>query len=156
MKKINSSARRRSILGSIDREYTLEEIAIITRAAPAKLLGLKSKGHLGVGADADVSVYDIDPTKLDPSRDYRKIRKSFRRSLYTVKDGQIVAKEGEIVATPTGKTFWVEPHVPEDMKLKIQQQLESSFDDFYTVKMENYKIAESYLTRSAPVKCDTP
>ena len=34
-------------------------ICIITRAGPAKCLGLKDKGHLGVGADADVTVYDM-------------------------------------------------------------------------------------------------
>ena len=42
------------------REYTLDEIAIVTRAGPARLLGLRRKGHLGVGADADVTVYDRD------------------------------------------------------------------------------------------------
>ena len=53
---------RLSTLASIEREYTLEEIAIMTRAAPAKLLGLKDRGHLGAGAIADVAVYRKDRT----------------------------------------------------------------------------------------------
>ena len=45
---------------AIDREYTFEEIAIMTRAAPAKLLGLTDRGHLGAGAIADIAVYRRD------------------------------------------------------------------------------------------------
>ncbi len=44
-------------LADLDREYTLNEIAIITRAGPARILGLKHKGHLGPGADADITIY---------------------------------------------------------------------------------------------------
>ena len=44
-------------LASITREYTLTEIAIMTRAAPARLLGLIDRGHLGPGARADIAIY---------------------------------------------------------------------------------------------------
>ena len=39
-------------------EYTLNEIAIMTRAAPAKILGLDKKGNLSNGSDADITIYD--------------------------------------------------------------------------------------------------
>ena len=52
--------RARSGLGDLSREYTLAEIAIITRAGPARILGLSQKGHLGPGADADVTIYAPD------------------------------------------------------------------------------------------------
>ncbi len=52
-----AGVRKRTVLGDLTREYTLDEIAIITRAAPAQILGLDAKGHLGVGADADVTIY---------------------------------------------------------------------------------------------------
>lgn len=39
-------ALERSTLKDLDREYTLNEIAIITRAGPARILGLSVKGHL--------------------------------------------------------------------------------------------------------------
>ena len=35
---------------------------IITSAGPARALGLSQKGHLGVGADADVTMYPASPT----------------------------------------------------------------------------------------------
>ena len=50
-------ALKRIVLPDLDREYTLYEIAIITSAGPARALGLTQKGHLGVGADADVAIY---------------------------------------------------------------------------------------------------
>src|SRR5690349_6408694 len=58
LRRANTKAIRSTVLlDDLDREYTLGEIAIITRAGPARLLGLAHKGHLGVGADADVTVY---------------------------------------------------------------------------------------------------
>ena len=40
MKKINKKARRKALLSALEREYTLYEIAIVTRAGQAKVLGL--------------------------------------------------------------------------------------------------------------------
>ena len=57
LKRVPPKVLQRSTLKDLDREYSLYEIAIITRAAPARMLGLSHKGHLGVGADADVAVY---------------------------------------------------------------------------------------------------
>src|SRR4029078_2812721 len=57
LKKLSPKALKRIVLPELDREYTLSEIAIITSAGPARALGLPQKGHLGVGADADGTVY---------------------------------------------------------------------------------------------------
>ncbi|NIQ05587.1 MAG: formylmethanofuran dehydrogenase subunit A, partial [Candidatus Korarchaeota archaeon] len=67
-RRINRRARSRSLLPSIDRELTFYEIAIMTRAGQAKALGLKNKGHLGIGADADIAIYDMNPETTDPSK----------------------------------------------------------------------------------------
>src|SRR5881409_2757329 len=63
LKQVNQKLVAGSALADgLAREYTLSEIAIVTRAGPARLLGLSDKGHLGVGADADVTIYANDPT----------------------------------------------------------------------------------------------
>ena len=49
---------KHTILKDIKREYTMSEIATMTRSAPAKILGLRNKGSLSEGADADITVYD--------------------------------------------------------------------------------------------------
>ena len=57
-RRINPDARSTRRSPSLEREYSLYEIAIMTRAGPARSLGLKDRGHLGAGAAADITVYD--------------------------------------------------------------------------------------------------
>jgi len=151
MSRMNQSAARKTILQSLEREYSFEEIAIVTRAGTAKALGLKAKGHLGVGADADISIYRINPKEIDPSRDYRAVRKALRRAAYTVKDGQIVVKDGEIKEVVQGRTFWIDSRVPKDLEEKMYRELSKSFREYYTVSIENYFISEGELARSSPI-----
>ncbi len=56
-KKLNQKARSRSCLGELSRQYTLSEIAAMTRSGPARCLGMPHKGSLAVGADADIVLY---------------------------------------------------------------------------------------------------
>jgi formylmethanofuran dehydrogenase subunit A len=149
--KINKTAKARLNLPAIDREYSLHEIATITRAATAKSLGLESKGHLGLGADADIAVYEIEPMKLDPSKDYKAVRRAFAHANYTIKDGRVVVKNGEVVRSVQGRTFWTKPKVSEDIRQTMVSDLKSKFDDYYTVRMANYPIEERYLTVSQPI-----
>jgi formylmethanofuran dehydrogenase subunit A len=149
--KINKTAKARLNLPAIDREYSLYEIATITRAATAKSLGLESKGHLGPGADADIAIYDIEPAKLDPSKDYKAVRRAFAHANYTIKDGRIVVKKGEVVRSVQGRTFWTKPKISEDIRQTMMSDLEPKFDDYYTVRMTNYPIEERYLTVSQPI-----
>ena len=87
IRRVNGQAMKRTVLlDDLDREYTLDEIAIITRAGPARLLGLRDKGHLGVGADADITIYD--------DRDDREAM--FAAPRYVLKDGHPVVEDGEL------------------------------------------------------------
>ncbi len=86
-------------LRSIARELSLDEIAILTRAAPARLLGLAERGHLGVGAAADIAVY----------REAADREAMFTTPEYVFKDGTLVARAGRVMATPVGGTHFVEP-----------------------------------------------
>ena len=86
-------------LPSIAREYTLNEIAIMTRAAPAKLLGLKDRGHLAPGAMADIAVYT-------PGRDKAQM---FREAALGCKLGVLVVRGGRVFAEAFGRAFTVTP-----------------------------------------------
>jgi len=154
MKKISKRARHRSLLPTIDREYTFSELAIATRAGQARSLGLKQKGHLGVGADADIAIYNINPEQVDISRQYKLVRKAFKNAAYTIKDGQIVVKDGEIVKPIEGKTFWVKPELSNPV-LEISPRLKEAFEDYYTVQYENYIVPEHHLAVSHPVSVKT-
>src|SRR4029077_4238109 len=47
VRRLPDKAQYRIVLADLDREYTLNEIAIITSAGPARSLGLTRKGQLG-------------------------------------------------------------------------------------------------------------
>jgi len=150
MRKMNKRARQKSLLSTIDREYTFYEVAIATRAGQARALGLKHKGHLGLGADADVAIYNVDPTSVEPSKDYQLIRRAFKHAAYTVKGGEIVVKNGEIVKSVDGKTFWVDVETSPSVD-EFAPRLKQVFEDYYTVQYENYVVPEHYLAISCPV-----
>ena len=152
LKRLPRLARARTNLKDIDREYTFYELAISTRAATAKILGLSNKGHLGVGADADIAVYNINPKEVNPSVDYKLVRQAFSRAYLTMKDGEIVVKDGEIVAAPVGRTYWVNTKAPKDVEDVVIPEVQKLFEDYYTVRFENYYIPESYLACSAPIQ----
>jgi formylmethanofuran dehydrogenase subunit A len=149
LKRINPRARSRSLLTSIDRELSFYEIAMMTRAGQAKALGLKNKGHLGVGADADIAIYNVNPEKIDASRKYRTVRRAFKRAAYTIKTGKIVVKNGEVLKHVEGATMWL--NVQSSEPVKITEDMKRRFREYWTVEYENYPVAEDYLKISNPI-----
>ena len=97
LEKCHKKAQKKSLLPSIKRELSLYELAIVTRAGQAKALGLKNKGHLGVGADADVAIYNINPETTDIAKKYKSARKAFKNAAYTIKDGKILRKAKSLI-----------------------------------------------------------
>ncbi len=128
---INKGAAAASVLSSIDREYTLYEIATMTRAAPARSLGLKNRGHLGGGAIADITVYNNINNK----------EKMFEKPLYVFKNGEEIVKNGKIVKVVTGGTHTLRP----DYDKSIEKSLKKYFDRYMTVKLGNFKIDDDEI-----------
>lgn len=153
LERIPGAAKRRINLDSIDRELTFSEIAVMTRAGPAKALGMKNKGHLAPGADADLTLYSIDPKSQDPSSDYKKLMREFSSASCVLKEGEIVVNNGCVVKSTQGRTFWVKPNVPHDRLTSTMAEVESKFSDYYTMRMDNYFVQERYLER--PVSSQT-
>jgi formylmethanofuran dehydrogenase subunit A len=136
LRRANTRAIRRTVLlDDLEREYTLEEIAIVTRAGPARLLGLSHKGHLGPGADADVTIYD--------EREDRE--EMFAMPRYVIKGGRVVVRDGELVEALSGDLLRVAaPHDP-----AVEDVLRAQFEEHYTVQFENYPVREPWLLEPA-------
>jgi formylmethanofuran dehydrogenase subunit A len=131
LKTLPPGVRQRTLLASLDREYTLDEIAIITRAAPARILGLERKGHLGPGADADITIYNSNPD----------IQRMFELPRYVIHAGEVVVEDGEIRSTPNGRLFHVAPEYDESAVAHIRQW----FEQHYTIQFSNYPVSDHYL-----------
>jgi len=145
MSKFHESVPKRTTLATVDREMNWSDIAIMTRAAPAKVLGLSDKGHLGIGADGDVAIYDLNPDTIDPSSEHAKVKKALISALYTIKGGEVVVKDGSIIATPEGRTYWVNPKVPQSYTDKMMPSLVDKFKNYYTVNLANYIVQDEYV-----------
>lgn len=145
MEKIHKFATERSTLAGIDREWSIYEVAISTRAAPAKILGLDDvKGHLGVGADADIAVFNLDPTKKNLADDPELIIKTFGQSYLTFMRGEQVAKKGVIGKTPHGKIWTVHPELNEPLWERMNKELEDMMTRWYAHSFHNYPVPDRY------------
>jgi formylmethanofuran dehydrogenase subunit A len=126
LKTLPDRFRESSSLADLTREYSLFEIAIITRAAPARMLGLSQKGHLAPGADADIVVYALQD-------DWQTM---FETPRYVLKAGQVLIDHGEIRETPTGETLSVAPEYDEQSLPVIR----AWFEEMSTLKFSNYPV----------------
>ena len=129
--RLHPEVAAQAALRSITRELTLYEIAIMTRAAPARLLGLQDRGHLGVGAAADIAVY----------REQADREAMFSVPEYVFKDGALVAGAGRITALPVGGTHFVEP----DYDTAIEKTLRKHFASHGSVNFDHVAISHDEL-----------
>ncbi|MBX9788921.1 MAG: formylmethanofuran dehydrogenase subunit A [Pirellulales bacterium] len=126
MEKLSARVKNRITLPEIDREYTLYEIATAMSAGPARALGLPQKGNLGIGADADLVIYNA----------HADVAQMFGHPRYVIKGGEIVIEDGDIRETPQGREFLVKPACDPETDAFIRPL----FEDCYTMSFENYPV----------------
>ncbi|MFN3919890.1 MAG: formylmethanofuran dehydrogenase subunit A [Methylohalobius sp.] len=129
--RLHPEAQKMTTLASIEREYSLYEIAIMTRAGPAELIGLSDRGHLGAGAVADITVYTPRENKEE----------MFAKPDYVFKDGRLVVKDGQVVEVSWGTTHVVKPAYDPG----IEKRLAEYFDRHLTMKLDNFVIRAEEL-----------
>ena len=138
LEALPKSVAKMTSLAEIEREYTLAEIATMTRAAPAKLLGTADRGHLGAGAVADISVYRPGDDKAA----------MFAKAAYVLKDGDVVVKDGTVVKHKFGRALTLRPEPDKAMKTRLDRY----FDDKYGLKSRWFEVPEGALGRDEPFK----
>ena len=124
--KLNLDAQAMSNLNSLNREYSLYDIAIMTRAGAAKLIGLNDRGHLSVGAGADITVYT----------DQADREAMFAKPDYVFKDGELVVKDGKVVKVVWGATHTTKP----SFDIGVEKDLKDYFNQYHTMQLDNFKI----------------
>lgn len=138
---LNKDAAAVSTLRSIKREYSLYDIAVMTRAAPARILGLKNRGHLGPDAAADITVYTEHANK----------ERMFEKPDYVFKDGELVVRRGKITNVTWGATHVVRP----EYHPGIEKKLKSHFENYQGMSMENFVIRESDFPNDGRFRAQT-
>jgi formylmethanofuran dehydrogenase subunit A len=129
--RVNQKAMAKTRLRDLDREYSLYEIAIISRAAPARALGLKNKGHLGTGADADITIYD----------EHADREQMFSTPRYVIKSGMMIIQDHEFIGDHEGRLL----HVVPQYDAQIAETVRPFFEDYYSIEFDNYAVSDEYL-----------
>ena len=129
--QINIDAQKISNLKSIKRTYSFYEIAIMTRAAPAKILGLNDRGSLKPGSIADISIYK-------PQKNFEKM---FKNAEYVFKNGVEIVRKGKVLRhfkTSTKCLNLCYDH-------KIHKKIKDWFDNYYSLNLSDFEIDENYF-----------
>lgn len=119
LEKLPEEARALTTPGAIKREYMCNDIAVMTRAAPAALLGLRDRGHLRPGARADVALYR-------PGADRAQ---TFRAAAYVHKDGDLVVRDGEVARYRFGRAV----HVAAPVEAQMRKRMRDYYEDRWPV-----------------------
>ncbi|RPI88364.1 MAG: formylmethanofuran dehydrogenase subunit A [Chloroflexi bacterium] len=131
LKSVHNAASQRTGIGSIEREYSISEVIAMTSTGPARALGLLDRGHLGVGACADIRCYR-------PSSDHEYM---FTNPAWVMKDGQVCVRDGRFEPLPEGHTLVVQP----EEGLHPQGEVDRLFESFSPDYLNQYKLSTGSL-----------
>lgn len=142
MKDMNNEFLNNNSLSNNDKVLNFSEFVCLTRASPAKSLGLANiKGNLGLGADGDLNILDININEIDISKQYEEFRTALSNIDYVIKSGIIVKKQNEFNLNPIGSIFWSNGKT----KIKEKDFIMSKKKDFYqkysSVFYDSYKVS---------------
>jgi formylmethanofuran dehydrogenase subunit A len=137
---IHHAGMERTGLNTLDREYSLGEIFTMTSYGPARALGLTDRGHLGVGALADLRCY----------RRQADIKDMFSHPSWVMHRGRIVFREGELFNQAGGEILVVRP----DWDRGRMDRIYRALSEVVTVPPEEYGLGENVdLSGSREVPC---
>ncbi len=129
MKDMNKEFLKNNKLHNSDKCLTFNELVILTRASPAKSLGLGSiKGNLGVGADADINILGINIRDINLEKDFETLKTAFSNIEYVIKAGKKIKKEENIDLESNGLIYWTEGKIE---KKEANKLILSKKEDFY-------------------------
>lgn len=134
MERLHPEAVAMSLLKDLKTEFSLYDIAIMTRTAAAKMLGLHDRGKLSIGSIADIAVYD----KKD------NVEAQFSLAHLVFKNGVLVVKHGEVQHKHYGTTQVI--NLPFDKK-PIERELQNYYNQFYSLHLDNFKISDVSQTQ---------
>jgi formylmethanofuran dehydrogenase subunit A len=138
--ELPKDAMEMTTLPAITREYDWPEIAVMTRAAPARLLGLADRGHLGPGARADIAIYRPGPDKAA----------MFRNAALVFKDGVLIMRDGVPLRSHFGKALYAKTVFDPAIVRRLAAYYETSFGVSHEAFDVVPEALEALALRSSP------
>lgn len=134
LERIHPDVTAFTLLKSLKKEFSLHEIAVMTRSAAARLLGLADRGHLRPGAIADVAIYIERDDKA----------KMFATADLVFKNGVRVVQDGEIIQRLPGAAQIIRPVFDH----RIERNIQSYFDRFYSLSLDHFAVNDALFSHT--------
>jgi formylmethanofuran dehydrogenase subunit A len=139
LRRVNPAGTQKTGLGEIEREYRLDEIFAMTSWGPARALGLADRGHLGIGALADLRCY----------RKQENLQTMFAHPAWVMRRGRVVVQDGLLAAQDRSGLVVVRPEWDEDRRPRI----EAALSDLVSVPVEEYGLGAGGQPGAKEVPC---
>jgi len=141
MKDMDADFLKDNSLSSNDKVLTFNDFVILTRSSPAKSLGIGSiKGNLGLGADGDLNVLNLNLNDVDVLKDVETLKKALENIEFVIKSGEIIKNQEKFNMNGSGKIFWASGKAEkEDSKLVLTKKKEF-YQKYYSIFYDSYDL----------------
>ncbi len=140
MENMNNEFKQDNPIFSIENIFSINDLIIITRASPAKSLGLGDiKGNLGIGADADINILNINLQEKDSASQIDEIKKAFSDIDTVIKNGIIVKQGEKINLNHKGALYWSKGTVNTQNYKKIMDKKKEFYKKYSSIFYESLK-----------------
>ncbi|MHA1439688.1 MAG: amidohydrolase family protein [Promethearchaeota archaeon] len=141
IKEMNPNFLLETSIKDNNEVLSFNDFVIITRAGPAKSLGLGNiKGNLGFEADGDLNIIDIDISNVDISKDYENFKNALKKMEYVIKEGEIVKKNDKINLKSHGRIFWSQGNVVKENREFILSKKKEFYKRYYSIFYDSLTI----------------
>ena len=141
MEGMNSNFQNKTNLNDNQNSISFNDYVIITRASPAKSLGLGNiKGNLGIGTDGDLNILNLNVRDVDINIKYDHLMKAFSNIDHVIKAGKVVKKNDLINLNIQGKTFWSEGHLEKEITSTILSKKKDFYQRYGSIFYDSLKI----------------
>jgi len=140
MKDLNQESLKNHNLKNSNKELNFNDIVILSRSSPAKSLGIGFyKGNLGIGADGDLNILNINVNEINLSKEYKKLASSLRNIEFVIKEGEIIKKGDNFNLKNNGKLFWSKGRTKIEKKASVLNKKEEFFQKYYSIFYDTMK-----------------
>jgi len=141
IKEMDASALKDNSIVSNNKELTFNDFIILTRSCPAKSLGIGSiKGNLGVRADGDLNILNVNLKDIDLSRNYEEFKSALSNMDYVIKAGKVVKSQEKIDLGRSGKIFWTTGKPEKEDTKSILAKKEDFYQKYFSNFYDSYTI----------------
>jgi len=139
MGDMEASFLKDNSLISNNKTLTFNDFIILTRSSPAKSLGLGSlKGNLGLGANGDLNILNLNLNDTDISKDFEKFKSALGNIEYVIKAGEVIKDHEKINLNSSGKLFWASGKPEKEDTKSILRKKENFYQKYGSNFYQSY------------------